>query len=95
MAEIDLATITIPTPEPYDAEHPHQQRENCGYVLLQMLQQAKTAEAAFELGSASANLGLDLLAIASAVQSLQFNSQVIDLGPFKIEFHGKTISLIV
>lgn len=38
---VDLSLVTFPTPQPYDANDPHQQRENWCYVLLQIMSIAK------------------------------------------------------
>lgn len=43
MATIDLSSITIPTPEPFDPENPTKQLENLAYVKLQIYALEKTA----------------------------------------------------
>jgi hypothetical protein len=62
MAVINLANLTIPTPQPYDKKEPQQQMENLCYVLLQL----------FVLGKA-AGVVLDdqrLLAITTAINGI-------------------------
>lgn len=75
MADINLQTITIPTPEPYAASDPTKQQENFYYVQLQMLAQAKANELPFTLDAGS----LSLAGLIAAIQDLRFNGQMIDL----------------
>jgi hypothetical protein len=91
MSTFNLTPVTIPTPQPYDDKDPTRQLENLSYVLLQMLDQAKTA--GFTFSDAQAELSVDVSGIEAAIQDLKYNSQVIDLGPIKIFLTGKTVSL--
>jgi hypothetical protein len=72
-----LTTVTIPTPEPYDASNPDKQRENLCYVVLQILLAAKT-------NNESVSLDTD---------ALTFNGQVLDLGFLRVTMDGKVTSL--
>jgi hypothetical protein len=92
MADFTLSAVTIPTPEPYDDKDPQRQLENLAFVLLQMIQQAKTAGFVFSDVAANAG-GVDLTDITQAVNDLKYNGEVIDLGPIQIHLTGKTLSV--
>lgn len=78
---IDLTGITIPTPTPYSATDPQQQRENLCYVLLQVLQKFQAAETDVD--------------VVTALKDLQFENITFTFGNLKVVFDGKTASLSI
>ena len=44
MTTIDLSTVTVPTPAPYDADDPLKNLGDLAYVILQILTVAKAAD---------------------------------------------------
>lgn len=102
MADLSLTHITIPTPEPYNKSKSDQQRENLAYVALQVLQEAKQdgftlsdglVTAIESLTLAGSGGEVDLSGIEQALRDLRFNSMVVDFGPFRLEFDGRTWTL--
>lgn len=91
---LSLAPVTIPTPEPYDAAHPDKQRENCAYVALQVLAQAKQQGVKLTYTDIDgAPIGWRLDGVERATRDLAWNGQVIDLGPIQIVLTNRTLSI--
>ena len=87
MAYINLSTLSIPTPQPYSKNDATRNNENFYYVMLQVLDLLKSA--AFKVPDKDEAV----TETVKALQDLQFNGQVLDLGPLQITFTGKTISV--
>ena len=83
---VSLATITIPTPEPYDSQYPHRQQENYLYVWLQILDQAKQGGESISLSDAD---------LTEAVQDLAFTGEKITIPALGIVLSkiGKSLSI--
>ncbi len=84
-----LGAITIPAPEAYDPEYPHRNQENFYRSCLQILGQLSAIS--FEISDSEE---AEKSAIVQALQDLQYNGETLDLGPLKITFTGKTITVI-
>lgn len=87
-----LTNITIPTPQPYDKNDSNRQRENYYYVMLQLLGVAKTNGETVSFNPSS-SLSVDVDAIVQALQDLQYNGEIIDLGELRIRLEGRVKSL--
>jgi hypothetical protein len=109
MAEMTLSGVTFPAPAPYNDKDPTKQLENLCYVLLQVLHIAQGAGFKFgdvdkltknglDIKTAIDGISLsvsptDLTDLIAAIKDLQYNGETLDLGPLKITFTGKTISV--
>lgn len=104
MAEITFASLTIPTPQPYDNKDTQRQLENVCYVVLQMCQQAKTAGVVIDdqrlaaIATAINGLSLsvppaDLQGVEQAIKDLQYNGVTAKFGNLLLYFSGKATSL--
>jgi hypothetical protein len=82
MASFGLTGITVPTPEPYNDENVHKQRENLAYVVLQMIAQAK------QEGFTISDSGIE-----DAIKTLQWNTVMLDLGPIKILLDNTSLAV--
>ena len=102
MATITFSTLTIPTPQPYDNKNSSRNLEDMCYVILQILQQAKTAGVVISdqglaaITTAIGNLSLsvppaDFEELTQAVQDLRFNSITLDFGRFRMFYDGKNV----
>jgi hypothetical protein len=92
MSTFNLSAVTIPTPEPYDKKDPQKQLENLSYVLLQIISTAKLA--GFTFNDAQGGLSVDVSGLEGAIRDLKYNEQVLDLGVARLQFLGKTVSMI-
>lgn len=85
MAEFNLTQVTVPTPQPYDANDPTRQVENLCYVALQLLALAKDAEFVVRDNLAGVETKLD---------ELKWNTILLDLWPLgKVygQYHGPAV----
>ncbi len=91
---IPLTSITIPTPQPYDAKDPTRQQEDYYYVWLQILQAAKTAGESVSLNP-STSLNVDLADLVQAVQDLAFTGEKIEMPALGLTLArlGKTLAI--
>ncbi len=80
MHEIDFDSIATPTPEPYDAAHPHKQAENLFFVLNQVFSQL------------TGTLDIDLGEHISALSAM---GETLEAPGFKITRAGRVISLVM
>lgn len=92
---VPLTTITIPTLQPYDPEHPDRNRENYAYVQIQLLQAAKDAGESVSFNT-SAELTVDLTDLIAAIEDLSFTGERIDIPALGIILQrlGKTLAII-
>ena len=97
---IDLSTITIPTPEPYQKNEPDQQRENLAFVVLQVIETIKQQNPIFDVDIVQAIKDLQLQTapmseIVQAIKDLQFQTAHITVGEIlDIQVSRKTLSVI-
>lgn len=68
---VELSSITVPTPEPYDDKDPDRQRENLAYVALQVIAQMQ----AHSMTVSAAMLNGDLV---QALEDLQYQGVVLE-----------------
>jgi hypothetical protein len=92
---IDFSQVSVPTPELYANSTPDKQRENLAYVALQLCAQAKQqgVKLTYTDNDDPPTVGLRLDGAEQATKDLAWNSQTIDLGPFKIHLHNRAISV--
>jgi hypothetical protein len=91
---LTFSTITVPTPEPYDEQHADRQRENCYYVVNQLLAQLHANNATVDLEPVlQALLDVDLTDLIQAVQDLAFTGTSIELPGFHVKRIGSAITI--
>lgn len=101
MAFIDLSTVSVPTPQPYNDKAPTQNSENFYFAALQILQSLQAAsfkvgdkDQANTIANAITNLSLsvppaDMTALTQAVKDLKLTDAVIDFGFCRVYLSGQ------
>jgi hypothetical protein len=88
--QIDLSTLTIPTPEPYDKKNPEQQRENMAFVALQILQQVAAFGTILEIPT---TIGVEpngsMQGVEDAIRDLLAVGYSVKIGPVTFVKHGQ------
>lgn len=91
---LDFSQTTVPTPEPYDDQYEHRQRENLAYVVNQLFSQAQQQGVKLTYTDTDeAPVGLRLDGVELATKDLIWNNQVIDLGPIKIVLMNRAVAI--
>lgn len=88
MGYINLNTITVPTPQAYSKTDGTRNTENFYYVMLQILDLLKSA------GFKIPDKDETDTATVNALVDLMYNGETLDLGPLKITFTGKQITVL-
>lgn len=88
MGDITFASLTIPTPQPYDDKDEHRQRENFYYVLNQIFQEAQAQNMTLADVMGQGTLA-NLTELTQAVRDLADLNVVIDRGTHRIEIFGR------
>jgi len=92
MAEtlVEMGLITVPTPEPFDANRPERQRENLAYVINQILAQMQQNNVKIEIPDTfGVNVAGNMAGVEDAIRDLLAVGWSVKIGPVKFVKHGQ------
>lgn len=91
---VEMGLISVPTPEPFDANRAERQRENLAYVLNQILAQMSQNNVLIDIPeNFSVNVAGNMEGVEDAIRDLLGTSWSVKIGPVKFTKHG-TVGLV-